>query len=109
MTCFACILGVALTCTSVTSRTTGNLREYSERSRSDQLRWHSSGRAFAQDRDKKMEEWPIGAEMGEQKCCSTHKVVQPWAGDAVSLRELPVHESLTDSGGSSARTPHLGR
>ena len=27
--------------------------------------------------------------MGEQKCCSTHKVVQPWAVDTASLRELP--------------------
>ena len=82
---------------------------YSERSWSDQLRWHSSGRALAQDRDEKKRERPIGAEMGEQKCCSTHKVVQPWAVDAVSLWELPVCESLTDNDGSSSRTIHLGR
>ena len=56
-----------------------------------------------------MKERPIWTEMGEQKCCSTHKVVQPWAVDTASLRELPVCESLTDNDGSSSRTIHLGR
>ena len=53
--------------------------------------------------------WPIGAEMGEQKCCSTHKVVQPWAVDTESLRELPVCESLSDKGEPSSRVTHLER
>ena len=35
------------------------------------------------------EERLIGTEMGVQKCCTTHKVVQPWAVDTASLRELP--------------------
>ena len=46
--------------------------------------------------------------MGAQKRCVTHNVVQPWAADAASSRELPVCESLTDYDGSATRTIHLG-
>ena len=64
--------------------------------------------ALAQENREKKER-PIGTEMGEQKCCSTHKVVQPWAVDTESQRELPVCESLSDKGEPSSRVTHLGR
>ena len=53
------------------------------------------------------ERWPIGADMGTQKRCVTHKVVQPWAAGA-DRRERPTCEALTDHGGSASRTSHPG-
>ena len=50
----------------------------------------------------------IGIEMGAKKCYATHKVIQPWAADTVSLRELPICESLTEDDGSAAQTIHPG-
>ena len=44
--------------------------------------------------------------MGAQKCCVSHKVVQPSAADAVSLRELPICESVPANDGPAAQAIH---
>ena len=55
---------------------------------------------------KREKDRPIGTEMGAKKCYATHKVIQPWAADTVSLRELPICESLPAHDGPAAQAIH---